>query len=156
MAPQPYQQQPPMGYPVAGAPMGYPGAGAPMGYQGGAPVGSTVIVMNQQPNYVGFGRSPTQCTCPNCRANVMTNVMISPGPTAWCACILLAFLFWPCACLPCEFYFIFAHTHTKNTLIPLYFFSHTLFSTFLPFSPSTQFALMIARTLHTAVHHVGS
>lgn len=91
--PQMYGQQPPMGYPVAGA---------PMGYQSGAAVGSTIIVMNQQPNYVGFGRSPTQCTCPNCRANVMTNVMISPGPTAWCACILLAFLFWPCACLPCE------------------------------------------------------
>lgn len=62
------------------------------------PMGATVVLVDQSPM---FGRLPATCVCPNCRAQVTTNVETSPGVMAWLLCAGLLFVgCWPCACLP--------------------------------------------------------
>ena len=82
-------------------PQGYPQQTVVMG----TPPPQEIIIVEQGGGYtggvVGFSRNgPTQCVCPNCRQAVVTNVIVEPGTTAWLCCCVLAFVFWPLACLP--------------------------------------------------------
>lgn len=103
--PPPDAAGPPPGYGTyGGAPPGAQYGAPPPGY--GAPQpGATVIYQTQQQGYVGFGRAPANCVCPNCHANIMTTVDVSPGPTAWICCLVLGVLgVWPCCLIPfCTF-----------------------------------------------------
>lgn len=51
---------------------------APMVGQPGA--GQTVVVVEQN---IYFGSQPTACVCPNCRNNVVTNTVYTPGALSW-------------------------------------------------------------------------
>lgn len=98
---QPYPPPGEKGYPPpAGA---YPPPGAPpQGFQQQAHH-TTIIAAQPAPQQViavSFGEAPVSCTCPHCRAQIVTAIRHEPGTMAWIICCVLFFVFWPCMCLP--------------------------------------------------------
>ncbi|XP_055854589.1 lipopolysaccharide-induced tumor necrosis factor-alpha factor homolog isoform X2 [Episyrphus balteatus] len=63
------------------------------------------VVITQQPivagPYVPIAQSPSRLNCPNCHADVLTNVKYEPNTqTHLIALCLCLFVCWPCVCLP--------------------------------------------------------
>ena len=100
------------GYPQQGPamPIGQPQYVQPQQYMNGPPLGyggpqmaggGTVVIVDQGVPGGFVGNMPTNCVCPQCRANIQTQVTVSPGATSWLCCIGLCFIgAWPCALIP--------------------------------------------------------
>jgi lipopolysaccharide-induced tumor necrosis factor-alpha factor len=67
----------------------------------GVPPGATVVVVDQTMVIQRFGLNPSRCTCPHCRADVITRVERMPSASAWLTCTILFIVgCWPCAPIP--------------------------------------------------------
>ena len=130
--PYPQQYQGPPGY---GGTVAAPPGGVPQGQYGGMPQGqymnapppgyggpqmaggSTVVIVEQQGVPGSYaGNMPLNCVCPNCHANIMTQVTVSPGATSFLCCIALFLVgLWPCALVPVRLH-CFLSSRAASTL----------------------------------------
>ncbi|CAF2808070.1 unnamed protein product [Rotaria sp. Silwood2] len=85
--------------PIQTYPMPQQGEFAEMKYQTINPP-NTVVYGVQVVPLASFNRSPTQCTCPNCRSTIITRTEETTGLLTWLLCILLiVFGCWLGCCL---------------------------------------------------------
>ncbi|XP_060065513.1 cell death-inducing p53-target protein 1 homolog [Ylistrum balloti] len=107
----PSQVAPPQqGYPPQAPPprQGYPPQGVPPPYsqpsQQSQNSGSTTVVVNAPQVVLGapvFHEVSVRCTCPHCRAYIMTSTNYTTGNMAWLFFLILFFLgIWPCCLIP--------------------------------------------------------
>ncbi|XP_033760430.1 cell death-inducing p53-target protein 1 homolog isoform X2 [Pecten maximus] len=103
-----YPSPPQQGYPQAPPPQqGYPQQGAPPPYSQPPQQqhsGATTVVVNAPQTTFGapiLREMSVRCTCPHCRADIMTSTTYTSGSMVWLAFLLMFFFgFWLCCFIP--------------------------------------------------------